>query len=125
MCPSSERLVKPYFPHFLTQIPLFLQDSFNAEDADSGGNDSDEESDDVEEDEDEDNPNEAEDEAYMKRLDREAARMSVSPASSPSQGLKVAAGSCQSRTKQGSDTGFPSSCVSVFGMIHAELLKRI
>lgn len=63
----------------LSLVPL-LQDSFEAADGDSDEDDSDEDSDVAEEDdEDEQNPNEAEDEAYMKRLNREAAKMSVRP----------------------------------------------
>ena len=65
-----------------SRLRIALQDSFNTADADSDDEDSDEESAEIEEEEDEEDEvekgNGAEDEAYMKRLDREAAKISVS-----------------------------------------------
>ena len=56
---------------------LCMQDSFNAAEDDSEASDSDEESEGDDEEEEAENPHEAEDDAYMRRLNREAARMSV------------------------------------------------
>ena len=77
-----------------SRLQSLLQDSFNTADAYSDEEDSDEESAEIEEEDDEeedggDKGNEAEDEAYMKRLDREAAKISVSSFPSSHQGAET------------------------------------